>query len=62
MSNCFLFLLANLLVLMERIILGGAIKCVVIFFSLHPSIWDMVENGMQIPDIDDEIFDDIEVE
>jgi hypothetical protein len=31
-------------------------------FSLHPSIWDIVENGMQIRDIDDENFDDIEVE
>jgi hypothetical protein len=32
MANYFLFLLANLLTFIERIILGGATKCVVIFF------------------------------
>jgi hypothetical protein len=38
---------------MGRIILSGAIKCVAIYFYLHPSIWDIVENGMHVLDTDD---------
>jgi hypothetical protein len=37
-----LFLLENPLTLMEKIILSGVIKCVVIY-SLHLSIWEIVE-------------------
>jgi hypothetical protein len=38
---------------MGRIILGGTTKCSHLF-SLHPSIWDVVENVMRILDsIDD---------
>jgi hypothetical protein len=32
------------------------------FFSVHPSIWDIVEDGMQIPDSDDENYNIVEVE
>jgi hypothetical protein len=31
-------------------------------YSLHPSIWDIVKNGMQIPDSDDESYNVVEVE
>jgi hypothetical protein len=31
-------------------------------FSLHPILWGLVENGMQISDSDDDHFDAIEVE
>jgi hypothetical protein len=41
---------------------GGVTKWCSHLFSLHPSIWDIVENGMQIPDNDDKNFNDIEVE
>jgi hypothetical protein len=36
------------------IIIGGAIKMCSHLFSLHPSIWDVVENGMYILDSNDE--------
>jgi hypothetical protein len=28
-------------------------------FGLHPSIWDIVENGMNIPNIDDPNYNEI---
>jgi hypothetical protein len=31
-------------------------------FSLHPSIWNVVENGMHIIDSDDENYDDIHMQ
>jgi hypothetical protein len=31
-------------------------------YSLHPSIWDIVENIMQIPNIDDENYNVVKVE
>jgi hypothetical protein len=40
---------------MERIILSGVIKCVVIY-SLHPSIWEIVENGMHFDSSDNPVF------
>jgi hypothetical protein len=40
---------------MEKTILSGVIKCVVIF-SLHPSIWEIVENGMHYDNIDNPVF------
>jgi hypothetical protein len=31
-------------------------------FSLHPCIWDIVENGFNISDVDDENYNEVEVE
>jgi hypothetical protein len=31
-------------------------------FSLHPCIWDIVENGINIPSVYDENYNDVEVE
>jgi hypothetical protein len=42
-----LFLLASPLTLLRKIILFGIIKCVVIYFFLHPCIWEVVENGIE---------------
>jgi hypothetical protein len=56
----FIFLLASLLTSIRRTILDGAIKCVVAFFSLHPSIWDIEENGMHMLDSNDEIYSAID--
>jgi hypothetical protein len=52
----YLFLLVSPLTLMGKIILFGVIKCVVIYFSLHPSIWEVVENGMHFDSNDNAIF------
>jgi hypothetical protein len=41
---------------MERTTHFGVIKCVVIYFSLHPSIWEIVENGMQFDNTDNPVF------
>jgi hypothetical protein len=46
---------------MGMIIIGGVIKCVFIFF-LSIIVLDIVENGMQILDSDDENYDVVEVE
>jgi hypothetical protein len=40
---------------MERTIRFGVIKCVVIY-SLHPSIWEIVENGMHFDSSDNLVF------
>jgi DNA integrity scanning protein DisA with diadenylate cyclase activity len=55
MLICYQFLLENLPTLMERTILSGVIKCVVIY-SLHPSIWEIVENGMHFDSTDNAVF------
>jgi hypothetical protein len=52
----FLFLLENPHTLMERITHSGVIKCVVIYFSLHPSIWEIVENGMHFDSTDNPVM------
>jgi hypothetical protein len=44
---------------MRRIIHGGVIKCGIIYFLLHPRIWDIVENGMQCVHNDDENYNAI---
>jgi hypothetical protein len=31
-------------------------------FSLHPCIWDIIENGFNIPDVHDEDCNEVEVE
>jgi hypothetical protein len=31
-------------------------------FSFHPCIWDIVENGMHIPNVDNENYNEVEVE
>jgi hypothetical protein len=49
------FHLGNPHTLMEKTILSGVIKCVVIF-SLHPSIWEIVENGMHFDSTDNPVF------
>jgi hypothetical protein len=41
---------------METNILFGVIKCAVIFLSLHPSIWEIVENGMHFDCSDNPIL------
>jgi hypothetical protein len=41
---------------MEKTILSGVIKCVVIYFFLHPSIWEIVENRMHFDSTDSAIF------
>jgi hypothetical protein len=33
-----------------------------LLFSLHPSIWDIVDNGMSIPSIHDENYNKVELE
>ena len=33
-----------------------------LLFSLHPSIWDIVDNGMSIPSIHDENYNKVEEE
>jgi cation transport ATPase len=53
--NYLLFLSVNHLTLMVRIIHGGVIIRSLLY-SLHPSIWDVVETGMQIPESDDEQY------
>jgi hypothetical protein len=60
--NCFLFLLVSLLTLMGRIILGGVTKCVVIFFFTPLLHLVHCRNGMHIPDVDDESYNEVEVE
>jgi hypothetical protein len=62
MLNYFPSILESLLTLMGRIFLTGVTKCNIIFFSLHPSIWDIVENGMNIPSIDNENYNEVEIE
>jgi hypothetical protein len=52
----FLFLLENPHTLMERITHFGAIKCVVTYFYLHPSIWEIVENGMHFDSTDNHVL------
>jgi hypothetical protein len=52
----YIFHLENPLTLMEKIILSGVIKCVVIYFSLHPSLWEIVENGTHFDSSDNHIF------
>jgi hypothetical protein len=47
---------------MRRTILDGTIKCVVTYFSLHPSIWDIEENGMHMLDSNDEIYNAIDAQ
>jgi hypothetical protein len=47
---------------MGRTIHGGAINCIVNFFSLHPSIWDVVKYGMQLLDRDDENYNAIDAQ
>jgi hypothetical protein len=48
----YLFHLVNPLTLMEKTIHFGAIKMHSHLFSLHPSIWGIVENGMQFDSSD----------
>jgi hypothetical protein len=31
-------------------------------FSLHPCIWDIVENGFNIPDIHDDDYNEVEID
>jgi hypothetical protein len=47
---------------MRRSILGGVIRSAYHLFSLHPSIWDIVENGMQYVDSDDENYNVIHMQ
>jgi hypothetical protein len=42
--------------LMGKIILFGVIKCVVIYSLFHPSIWEVVENGVHFCSNDNVIF------
>jgi hypothetical protein len=58
----FPYLLERLLTLMGRAIHGGVTKCVVIYFSLPPRIWNVVENGMRLLDSDDENYNAIDVQ
>ena len=61
LPNYFLFLLVNHHTLMVGIIIGGhKMKCYL--YSLHPSIWDVLELGMEIPNIDDKNYSPMEVE
>jgi hypothetical protein len=41
---------------METTTLFEVIKCVVIYFFLHPSIWEIVENGMHSDSSDNLVF------
>jgi hypothetical protein len=41
---------------MEKTTLSRVIKCVVIYFSLHPSIWEIVENGMYFDSTNNLVF------
>jgi DNA integrity scanning protein DisA with diadenylate cyclase activity len=56
MLICYQFHLGNHHTLMEKTILSGVIKCIVIYFSLHPSIWEIVENGMHFDNTDNPVF------
>jgi hypothetical protein len=49
-----LFLLASLLILMGRFLLSH--KMCSHLFSLHPSIWEVVENGMHFDSSDNVVF------
>jgi hypothetical protein len=42
--------------LVETTPLFEGIKCVVIYFFLHPSIWEIVENGMHSDSSDNLVF------
>jgi DNA integrity scanning protein DisA with diadenylate cyclase activity len=53
---CYQFHLGNLHTLMEKTTLSRVIKCVVIYFSLHPSIWEIVENGMYFDSTNNLVF------
>jgi cation transport ATPase len=57
-----LLLLANILTLLGSTILGGVIRCTIIYFSLHPRIWNVVENGMHVIDSDDENYNAIHMQ
>jgi DNA integrity scanning protein DisA with diadenylate cyclase activity len=52
---CCLFHLENHLTLMEKIIYFRVIKCVVIY-SIHPSIWEIVESAMHFDSSDNHVF------
>jgi hypothetical protein len=55
MLICFQSHLVNLHTLMEKTTLFGVTKCVVTY-SLHPSIWEIVENGMHFDSTDNPMF------
>ena len=52
----FLFHLVNILTLMERTTDFWSHKMHSHLFSLHPSIWEIVENGMQFDNTDNPMF------
>jgi hypothetical protein len=56
MPICFLFLLENPHTLMERITHFWSHKMCSHLFSLHPSIWEIVENGMHFDSTDNSMI------
>jgi hypothetical protein len=56
MLICFQFHSVNLHTLMEKTTPFGVTKCVITWISLHPSIWEIVENGMHFDSTDNPVF------